>query len=248
MSRVLRRPLTLLLSVAALLTLVAPASPAGAAPTCQTDCLRVYSIKMYDYLAADVQANVQVVDENNGLARGAVVHGEWTLPDGSTVDRYDIIGTRGRAEFPLSSNQSGTFTFTVLGITLAGHTFDPAGSALLSNSIDIVGDPPPAGCTVACASVSAIDFSEKSRVVKARLTIEDETGARLPGATVTATWTRPDGTTVAKTATANKWGRARLKVRKTGAGQYTIVVDDIVADGFTYDPEGGITTASYTVG
>jgi hypothetical protein len=239
-----------LLTIAALLTLAAPASLAGAAPACKTDCLRVYSIKMYDYLAADAQANVQVVDENNGLARGAVVHGEWTLPDGSTVDRYDIIGTRGRAEFPLYTDQSGTVTFTVLGITLAGSTFDPAGSALLSNSIDIVGDqpPPPDGCTVSCASVTTVDFSENNRVVKARLTVEDETGSRIPGATVTATWTRPDGTTAAQTVTANKWGRARFKVRKTGAGQYTIAINDIVADGFTYDPDGGITSAGYTVG
>ena len=105
--------------------------------SCSVNCLRVYSIKMYDF-GTTISGHVVVVDENGGRIFGAVVHAVWTKPDGSTQDQYDMIGVRGRAEFPLYASVSGQYTLTVVGITKDGYTFDPANSALLSSSINVI--------------------------------------------------------------------------------------------------------------
>lgn len=104
---------------------------------CSVNCLQVFSIKMYDF-GAQISGHVVVVDENVGRIFGAVVHAVWTKPDGSTVDLYDVIGVRGRAEFPLYATASGQYTLTVVGITKDGYTFDAANSSLLSSNITIV--------------------------------------------------------------------------------------------------------------
>lgn len=103
--------------------------------SCTTNCLRVFNIKMFN-LGDKLSGNVTVVDEVGGRIFGAVVHGVWTLPDGSTIDQYDLIGVRGRAEFKIySPTQSGIYTLAVADITKDGYTFDPANSAMLSNTV-----------------------------------------------------------------------------------------------------------------
>lgn len=105
--------------------------------SCIVNCLRVFSIKMYDF-GSQISGHVVVVDENGGRIFGALVHAVWTKPDGSTVDLYDVIGVRGRAEFPLYATDSGQYTLTIVGITKDGYTFDAANSNLLSSDITIV--------------------------------------------------------------------------------------------------------------
>lgn len=105
--------------------------------TCSANCLRVFGIKLYD-LGGKTSGLVTVVDENGSGIVGAVVHVIWTKPDGSTLDQYDVIGVRGRAEFPLYPTVSGLYTLTVVGITKDGYTFDAANSTLLSSSINII--------------------------------------------------------------------------------------------------------------
>ncbi len=250
MHRRLRRPLLLLLSIVAALAVAAPAAGAAepAAPACETDCLRVYSIKNYTYLGPDAEAHVKVVDEHGGAIRGAVVYGIWTLPDGTTLGRYDMIGTRLRAEFPLYTDQGGTATFTVAGITKAGYTFDPAGSALLSISVDL-GDPTPPQpepCVVNCTSVARINMSERGDNVRAVARVVDENGDAVVRAMVAATWTLPDGTEVTQALKTNKRGKARFKVPAADAGVYTITINDVTFTGLTY--EADVTNSSYTVG
>jgi hypothetical protein len=248
----MRTPLRRLLAVLVGLASVSAFASLGAEPvaqaatTCEANCLRVFAIKTYDYLPGTAsQANVLVVDENGGGLRGVVVQGEWTLPDGTTAARYARIGVRGRAEFPLVTDQYGTATFRVLGMTLAGYTFDPDGGAATSVSVNI-GTPPPAGCST-CVDVTRIDMSEKSRAVLATLTVAAETGEPIGGAVVTATWTKPNGATVTKTATTNASGIARLRIRKNGGGIHSLTVDDVHVTGLTYDAGNSVTTNSYTV-
>lgn len=233
----------LMLTIVALSMFMVPVAQAAPTPKghCAQDCLRVYSITLYTYLGPTVEAHVKVVDENGGGARGAVVHGEWTLPDGTTVDGYSMLGTRMRAEFPVTSNQTGTFTFTVLGITKAGYTFDPGGSALLSKSIDIGGAS--SGCALDCVTATSIDmFSRKGHVI-ADVTAVDQNGDGVRGASITATWTLPDGTAVTQTASANKRGRARFDVQAGPFGTYTITIEAMTAAGHTYVT--GVTSGSY---
>ncbi len=220
-------------------------APVQAATTCQTKCLRVLTIKTYDYLPGKAaQANVLVVDENGGGIRGVVVEGAWTLPDDSVVSRYARIATRGRAEFPLVTDQYGTATFEVTGMSLAGYTFDPAGSAALSVSMNI--GTPPASCT-GCVHLSGLTITENAQALVGEITVLDEGGTVVAGAQVTATWTRPNGRTVTKTAITNRRGIAKVRVRTIHTGMYGLQVDGVVADGLTYDPGSGTTIATYTI-
>jgi hypothetical protein len=246
-----RKQLLVLLALGALLT-AAPAavSTRPTAAQCQSNCLQVFSIKMYNYVSADAQANVQIVDENGSLIRGAVVHGVWTLPDGTTVEQYANIGTRGRAEFRLYTDQSGTVTLTVVDAALAGYAFDPAGSNLLSASIDIAGSVPPPDpgvCTTGCLTVNSIDMSSRGRMVRGFALVLDENGSSVSGVSVDATWTLPDGSTVGQTLSTNRRGQARLSVPVAGSGDYTVAVNDATLAGYTFVVDGSVLTATYTV-
>jgi len=81
----------------------------------------------------------QILDEHQEAATYAAVYGEWELPDGSTQPAYeDFVGLDGTARFELIGKVGklgrGTYTFRVIDVQLAGHTFDAAGS-LLENSL-----------------------------------------------------------------------------------------------------------------
>jgi hypothetical protein len=229
----------------------ATAAPAPQAEACTSNCLQVYSITMYDYLQTeDVTAIVQIVDELDGGVRSAVIHGVWTFPDGSTQDQYAVTGTRLRGEFPLYTSQTGTFTFTVVGVTKAGYVFDPVGSVILSNSItigDSGGGGGSDGCTVDCLSVTSIRMSERRGDVRATATVVDENGAKVATPTVEGTWTLPDGSTVAQTVTASNKGKAKFSVPVGDSGDYTLTIDNVTHAGDTYDPSSGVTSNTITV-
>ncbi len=72
----------------------------------------------------------QILDEHQQAAAYAAVYAEWVLPDGSTQPTYDdFVGVDGTAFFELMGKlQRGTYTFRVLDVQLAGHSFDAAGS------------------------------------------------------------------------------------------------------------------------
>lgn len=244
--------LVLALTLAAVVGAGGLAAPAvDAAPTCKTDCLRVYSITIYDYLGPAAEAHVKVVDELGGSVRGAVVNGVWTLPDGSEVSRYGLIGTRQRAEFPLYTDLGGTATFTVAGITKPGYTFDPAHSAALSATIDLAGNTPPppdAGCVSDCVTVGSLRLSERKGDVRAVIVAKDDRGGRVAGAVVSVSWTMPDGTTAARSAVTNRRGKAKISTAASSPGVYTVTVDDITATGLTFDADAGVLTTSLVVG
>lgn len=87
-----------------------------------------------------IYAWAQILDEHQQAASYAAVYGEWVLPDGSTQPAYeDFVGGDGTAFFELIDNigksQRGTYTFRVLDVQLAGHTFDAAGSLVLEASV-----------------------------------------------------------------------------------------------------------------
>lgn len=80
-----------------------------------------------------IYAWAQILDEHQQAASSAAVYAEWVLPDGSTQPAYeDFVGLDGTAFFDLIGNigklQRGTYTFRVIDIQLAGHSFDAAGS------------------------------------------------------------------------------------------------------------------------
>jgi len=124
-----------LITFALLVFSVAPTKTA-LAKGCSVNCLRVYSM---DLTAVDTRVTglVKLVDENGGLGRG-LVHGVWTLPDGTTLEQRANIGTRGRATFRLSTGGvSGRYRLTIVDVTLDGYTFDPINSKFVSKAISV---------------------------------------------------------------------------------------------------------------
>lgn len=79
----------------------------------------------------EVRALVQVRNEREVAAVGAVVRATWTLPDGSTVAAQGETSSSGYAYFELASRLGrGTYTLTVDDVVLADHSFNAAGSVL----------------------------------------------------------------------------------------------------------------------
>lgn len=46
----------------------------------------------------------------------------------------------------------------------------------------------------------------------------------------------------------NASGIAKLRIRRNGAGTYSVTVDDVLVTGLTYDAGNSVTTNRYTVG
>ncbi|MBW6469936.1 MAG: S8 family serine peptidase [Methanosarcinaceae archaeon] len=82
-------------------------------------------------------ATVEIVDVNGGPVQNAQVSGSWS---DSTSDR-DIGITDINGAVTLQSNNikgsSGTFTFTVTGVTLASWTYNTTANVYISNSITV---------------------------------------------------------------------------------------------------------------
>jgi len=83
--------------------------------------------------------------------------------------------------------------------------------------------------------------------VRAGVTVQDETGAAVPGAVVAGRWTKPNGTQVDVSAPTNANGTAVFGIPGP-AGTYTLTVLDIVLTNYTFDPAHSILTKSITVG
>ncbi len=131
----------LLTFLAALVLFINYSQPASA-QSCEVNCLRVYSISLTN-LGDRIRGIVKLTDETYSGAgtRSAVVHVLWTEPDGTTTDRYDVIGTRLRAEYSFyTGGTPGTYTLTVAGATKPDYMFDPQNSSILSKSITVAGD------------------------------------------------------------------------------------------------------------
>lgn len=105
---------------------------------CVSNCMSVDRVSMrYDLRKNRIRGLVWLVDENDRPVEGAVVHATWTLPDGSTIDKYSTISRRLRASFSLTANTPGRYTLSIVEVTKAGHTFTPDFSNVLTDSIDI---------------------------------------------------------------------------------------------------------------
>lgn len=163
---------------------------AQAAPPCSSNCIRVFSIDLTN-AGTSVRGIVKVWDETGsaGGTRSAVLHVVWTRPDGSTLDQYDVIGTRLRGEFSLyTAGVAGTYTMTVVDATKAGYTFDPNNSDVLTKDITVgsVGNQPPV----------AVPNADISTGVAPLVVSFDSTGSNdSDGSIVSYNWSFGDGGT-----------------------------------------------------
>jgi hypothetical protein len=105
--------------------------------------------------------------------------------------------------------------------------------------------PAPGGCLVKCLRSTQIQLTPTATGVSGQVTVKDETGAAARGATVTITWTLPNGSVQSKSAKTNANGIASFTVNG-GAGPYTLTVTNIVKAGYTFDPANSVLSQSIT--
>ncbi len=106
---------------------------------CISNCLSVDDISLnYSAKAKRLKGLVTLVDENNNAITGAVVHAQWTLPDGSAVDQYSTTRKSSTAGFTLKAKAPGLYILRVVEINKTGYTFDPDSSYVLEGSINVV--------------------------------------------------------------------------------------------------------------
>ena len=65
-------------------------------------------------------------------------------------------------------------------------------------------------------------------------------GAPAVGATVSATWTLPNGEEIPQTGVTDATGQATVQIPEKAPGTYWIEVTDIVKEGFTFDPVNSV--------
>jgi hypothetical protein len=78
-----------------------------------------------------------------------------------------------------------------------------------------------------------------------KVTVSAQNNTPMSGASVSITWTYPNGQTQTKTAMTNSKGIAKFTAAM-GHGTYILTVRDVVKTGYTFDPAGSTLTGSIT--
>jgi hypothetical protein len=105
--------------------------------------------------------------------------------------------------------------------------------------------PVPGGCSTKCLRSTQIQLTPNANGVSGQVTVKDELGVAARTATVTITWTLPNGSAQSKSAKTNANGIAAFNV-KGGAGLYTLTVTNIAKTGYTFDPANSVLWQSVT--
>jgi len=81
--------------------------------------------------------------------------------------------------------------------------------------------------------------------VTGKVTVLDQDGQAVRSAMVSAFWTMPDGSTVSRTAYSDRKGVASFTAYG-GSGTYTLIVQNIIKAGYTFDADNSVLSASIT--
>jgi hypothetical protein len=84
-----------------------------------------------------LSARVRIVDQDNATVTGALVEGEWTLPDGSTAGAQGVTDVRGFVQFQVKSRQTGEHQFCVTSVSAGGYLYDPDQNVVTCDSIQV---------------------------------------------------------------------------------------------------------------
>ena len=124
----------------------------------------------------------------NGLGvpqQSAIVTGQWTLPDGTHVNRTQYSDRRGVASFSVAAGADGVYSLRVVNVTLAGALFDPLGSETV-DSITLGGgdSTPPAAPTGLVATAGdaqvSLDWADNAEADLAAYHVERATDVAGP--------------------------------------------------------------------
>jgi len=96
--------------------------------------------------------------------------------------------------------------------------------------------------------VESIDFKKTNPKLDVKVTIYDDVGGSVPGATVYMNITYPDESVHSVSEVTNEDGIAKYTITPLEQGTYIVIVTNIEKDGWIYDPAANVETSdSYTV-
>lgn len=133
-----------------------------------------------------------------------------------------------------------------LGIEVDWHFEYLSGTTYVSMSIFFPYTPPPPRQMF--TRVSAIDLTTGKRAVAASIKVQDDLDRNVFGATVIGTWTLPDNSTQTVTGTTDGFGTAQFQIDKARRGTYTFTIEDVVLDGYVFDRDNSVLSASIIKG
>jgi hypothetical protein len=131
-----------------------------------------------------------------------------------------------------------------LGILIDYHFNYLSGNLSVSMVISNPSDAPPVEDRP--MRVTAIDLRVVKRDVIATVKVQDDLSRNVFGATVSATWSLPRGKSAAVEGTTDGFGEVEFRINKARRGAYTLTIDDIVAEGFVFDLQGSVLSATIT--
>jgi hypothetical protein len=146
--------------------------------------------------------------------------------------------TDANGSYQIANIPAGTYA-----VTASAAGYDPSTvtgviiTAGATTTQDFSLNPAP-GCSANCLRVSNIRMKLVSQGVGGQITVVDENGNPVSGATVFTHWDLPGGTTTDVSGTTNSTGRVLIRVRDSDPGTYTVTVTDIQKAGSTFDPAG----------
>jgi len=148
--------------------------------------------------------------------------------------------------FGYTSNEPNpTYTYGYAGTYTATLTVTDNNNVSSTDTVVITVSPDPTTLLRSTAITLSAKLSGSKVTATGQVTVKDGNGKLISGASVTAQWTRPDGSTVVQSVTTRGTGVAQFQA-SGGRGTYTLTVTDIYKYLYTFDPAGSVLTKSIT--
>ncbi len=129
-----------------------------------------------------------------------------------------------------------TYTYHVTALDAAGN------ESLASGTLDVTTDPGPEATIHVGGIAMQLRKAGKWNIGRAVISIVDESGAPVDGATVVAQWSGLTSDLDSGTTSGGDVQFDSDKVNNSQSGQFVITVTDVSASGFVYDPTANVQT------
>jgi len=206
----------------------------------------------YPLPGQDNPPTIEFVDPVDGQTLGGMYRVKVDATDDQQVSMVEL-SIDSESWINITGNFDGTYyyydwdTNTVSdgSHTLDARATDNAAQTTYASQITVTVTNVPGGTM----HVESINFRQRGgRWLDIMVTIYDDSGTPVTGATVYMNVTYPDGSNQPVSAITNDNGIATYKISRPATGTYTVTVTNVTHDTLTYDPDANVeTTDSYTV-
>lgn len=193
-----------------------------------------------------------IMDPVDGQTISGVYRVKVDATDDNEVSMVELLIDSG-SWIDITANFDGTYYFydwDTIEVPDDSHTLDAratdnASQTTSASQVTVTVDNVPGGMI----HVESIDFKQKGVAwLDTVVTIYDDAGSPVSGATVHVDITYPDGSVHSASAVTNGDGIATHQISKPAKGTYTVTVTNVTHDTLTYDPDANKeTTDNYTV-